>query len=60
MSKFAEIVFRKFSEKQNQPILLTKGEFYRLIEFVKPEDLPEEVVEKLDMIVSLLSMDANC
>lgn len=59
MSLFAENVFRKFSEKQKQPILLNKGEFYLLVEFVKPRDISEEVVGKLDMIVSQLSIDSQ-
>jgi ABC-type cobalamin/Fe3+-siderophores transport system ATPase subunit len=56
MSSFAQKVFELFSQKQDQPILMNKGEFYQLIEFVDAEDIPSEVGEKLDTIVDCLKL----
>ncbi|MDR0718410.1 MAG: AAA family ATPase [Treponema sp.] len=57
MSEFAEEVFRRYAEKMNQPILLAKGEFYRLVPFCPAEEIPKEVPEKLDMLVQYLEFD---
>jgi len=56
MSAFTQKVFELFSKKQDQPILMNKGEFYQLIEFIDPEDIPLEISEKLDLIVQSLSL----
>ena len=55
MSKFTDQVFEEFAKSQNQPILLKKGEYHQLIEFMDVEDIPAEVTEKLDLIVQYLS-----
>jgi len=54
MSDFAEETFRRYAKKMNQPMLLTKGEFYRLISFCPVEEIPKEVTEKLDIVVKYL------
>jgi len=54
MSRFTEQVFMEFARKQNEPVLLNKGEFYRLIEFTPKDDIPKEVSEKLDLLVKYL------
>ena len=54
MSDFAEETFRRYAEKMGQPMLLTKGEFYRLVPFCPMEDIPKEVSEKLDLLVKYL------
>ncbi len=54
MSRFAEQVFVEFARKQNEPVLLNKGEFYRLIKFTPKDDIPKEVSEKLDLLVKYL------
>jgi ABC-type cobalamin/Fe3+-siderophores transport system ATPase subunit len=54
MSGLAEEVFRRYAEKMNQPVALTKGEFYRLVPFCPAEEIPKEVPEKLDMLVRYL------
>jgi AAA15 family ATPase/GTPase len=54
MSIFAEDVFRRYAEKMNQPMLLTKGELYRLVPFCPAAEIPPEVSEKLDMLVQYL------
>ena len=55
MSEFAEDVFRRYAEKMQQPMLLTKGECYRLIPFCSIEEIPNEVSEKLDLLVEYLN-----
>jgi ABC-type iron transport system FetAB ATPase subunit len=54
MSDFAEAVFRRYAEKMGQPILLAKGEFYRLVSFCPEKEIPKEVPEKLNMLVKYL------
>jgi hypothetical protein len=54
MSDFAEAVFCRYAEKMSQPILLTKGEFYRLVSFCPEKEIPKEVPEKLNMLVKYL------
>ncbi|MBT3388638.1 MAG: hypothetical protein HN417_11950 [Desulfobacula sp.] len=54
MSLFAENVFREFAQKAKQPILLNKGEFYRLTDFVPKEEFSSEIIEKLDLIKEYL------
>ncbi|NTU95607.1 MAG: ATP-binding protein [Bacteroidales bacterium] len=56
MSGFAETVFKKFAEKHKQPVMLNKGEFYKLIEYLEKDEIPDEVTEKLNMLVSCLSV----
>jgi predicted ATPase len=59
MSEFAEEVFRRYAEKMGQPLLLTKGEFYRLVPFCPVEEIPKEVSEKLDMLAAYLEYPDN-
>ncbi|MCK5131442.1 MAG: AAA family ATPase [Candidatus Sabulitectum sp.] len=54
MSALAEYAFEEFANQFNQPLLLRKGEYYKLVKFCKVEDLSDEVTEKLDMIVERL------
>ncbi|GHU40824.1 ATPase AAA [Spirochaetia bacterium] len=54
MSDFAEEVFRRYAEKSGQPMLLTKGEFYRLVPYCPVQEIPKEVTEKLDLLVQYL------
>jgi ABC-type branched-subunit amino acid transport system ATPase component len=58
MSEFAEKVFEKFSKDHKQPILLNKGEFYKLVQFVSPADISEEIKEKLDLISAYLELSS--
>ena len=50
MSEFAEGVFEEFARRQKQPVLLRKGEYCQMIEYVASGDLPSEVTEKLDRL----------
>jgi ABC-type multidrug transport system ATPase subunit len=56
MSDFAEQVFGDFARDQKQPVLLNKGEFYKLAKLVKPEDISPEVTEKLNLLVKYLEL----
>jgi AAA15 family ATPase/GTPase len=57
MSWFTQQVFEEFSHKEGQTILLKKGEFHQLLEYVKKEDIPKEVSEKLDLLVKYLKWE---
>jgi AAA15 family ATPase/GTPase len=57
MSRFTQQVFEEFSHKEGQTILLKKGEFHQLLEYVKKEDIPKEVSEKLDLLVEYLKWE---
>ncbi|MDR2133517.1 MAG: AAA family ATPase [Treponema sp.] len=54
MSGFAEEVFRRYAKKMNQPMLLAKGDLYRLVPFCPADEIPGEVSEKLDKLVRYL------
>jgi Fe-S cluster assembly ATPase SufC len=54
MSELAESVFRHYAEKMDRPMLLTKGEFYRLVPFCPVDAIPREVSEKLDLLAAYL------
>jgi ABC-type multidrug transport system ATPase subunit len=53
LSDFAEEFFRRLADRLGHAMLLRKGELHRLIDFVDPKALPEEVSEKLDLLESL-------
>lgn len=46
-------VFRLFFRKMNLPLLFRKSDYYALIEWMKSEDIDQEVVRKLDAIVAV-------
>lgn len=53
MSEFAEGVFEEVAKRQNQPVLLRKGEYYLMVEDVVAGDVPQEVTEKLDRVAKV-------
>lgn len=53
--KFLEVIFRRVSEKKGIPIFLRKGEYYKLIQYAKPEEINGEVKDKLDKIHEIAS-----
>lgn len=53
LSEILEKMFQQLSKEENTPILLSKSNFYRLIDFV--EIIPQEIKEKLDLIVQYLT-----
>jgi len=50
MSEFLENVFSMYSEVTETPILLNKGKFYELIDFMSPDKINPEIINVLDMI----------
>ena len=59
MSRFAETVFRRYAEIYHGPVLLNKREFYRLVPYCPMEEIPPEVVEKLDLLVKYLGISGE-
>lgn len=55
MSALADYAFTAFAEQQKQPVLLRKGEYYRIVAHAELDDIPVEVTEKLDLLVERLS-----
>jgi len=55
LSDFAEEFFRRLAELLGHAMLLRKGELYRLVEFVDPHRIPEEVSEKLNLLAALFA-----
>ena len=50
LSDFAEEFFRRLAEKQGHAMLMKKGEFHRLVDYVDPQSIPAEVGAKLDLL----------
>ncbi len=55
LSDFAEDFFRRLAERLGHAMLLRKGEFYRLVEFMSDGEIPEEVPAKLDLLAELFT-----
>lgn len=53
LSDFAEEFFRRLADRLGHAMLLRKGELHRLIEFVDPATIPDEVKDKLDLLATL-------
>ena len=54
MSDFGERFFRELSKVSTRGMLARKGDLYRLIELMEPDDIPQEVIDVLDAIHDLL------
>lgn len=50
MSSFTDKFFNLFKKETGMPILLNKGQYYELIAFLDPSDIPKEVISVLDDI----------
>ena len=55
LGDFAEEFFRRLALRLAHPMLLRKSELHRLVHFVDPQDIPEEVAQKLDLLASLFA-----
>ena len=55
LSDFAEEFFRRLADRLGHAMLLRKGELHRLVEFLDPATIPEEVTEKLDLMAELFA-----
>lgn len=50
---FLDKIFRKFAERKNISILISKKDYYLLTKYAKPENISDEVKEKLDKILEI-------
>ena len=55
LSDFAEEFFRRLADKLGHAMLLRKRDLHRLVDFMDPEAIPEEVSEKLGFLVQLFA-----
>lgn len=53
-SGFAETVFEEFARLRGSPVLLNKGSYCKMISLLAPDEVPAEVLEKLDVIYEML------
>ena len=53
LSDFAEEFFRRFAKAVGHAMLLRKNDLHRLVDFVDPSLIPEEVREKLTLLEAL-------
>jgi len=54
LGDWAENVFREFSKRTNQPLVMRKSNFHELILFMKPSEIDHEITEKLDAIYEVI------
>lgn len=57
LSLLLEDVFSKLAQEEKESVLLNKGNYYQLIDFL--DVMPNEVKEKLDMIAKYLSSEVH-
>ncbi len=50
---FLDPLFRRFFEKLEWPNLMTKTDYHKLAEYISIDEIPNEVVEMLDLVVSV-------
>lgn len=50
LSDFAEEFFRRLAQRLGHAMLISKGEFHRLVSYADPQNIPNEVNEKLDAL----------
>ena len=55
LSDFAEEFFRRLARRADEPMLLRKGELYRLVDLMEPASIPQEVSEKLDLLAEVFT-----
>lgn len=55
LSDFAEEFYRRLANRLGFQMLLRKGELHRLMEYVDPSTIPEEVGQKLDAFAELFA-----
>ena len=55
LSDFAEEFFRRLADKLGHAMLLRKRDLHRLVDFMDVETIPEEVSEKLGLLVQLFA-----
>ena len=55
LSDFADEFFRRLADKLSHTMLLRKRDLHRIVEFMDAEAVPEEVSEKLGLLVKLFA-----
>lgn len=53
--EFLDPLFHSFSKKLGVPLVLRKGEYSKLVQFLDPTTIDSEIGDKLDMIVAVAS-----
>ena len=53
-SVFLESVLMHYSEATKTPLLLSKGEYYKLIALMSKEEIDTEIVQKIELIFNIL------
>ena len=56
MSKFAEEVFESVAKATGDAVLINKGEYFKLVSLLTQEEIPREVVDRLDLLVQMLGI----
>jgi ABC-type cobalamin/Fe3+-siderophores transport system ATPase subunit len=59
LSAFAEEFFRRLAARLGMPMILRKGELHRLIAMIDASSIANEVTEKLDLLMSILTAAAE-
>ena len=59
LSAFLEDVFEEYKKETNTYILLSKGKFYQIIDFIETEDIDNEIVDFLDAIIEFSNISIN-
>jgi AAA15 family ATPase/GTPase len=54
LGDWAEEIFKEFSRRTNQPLVIRKANFNELIPFLKPEEVDPEIKEKLDALYEVV------
>ena len=59
LSDFAEEFFRRLAKYLSRPMLLRKADLHRLVAFVDVAEIPDEIVEKLDLLGALFNTPSH-
>jgi len=54
---FLDKVLKKFAERKNIPILISKKDYYILLDYAKSNEIDKEVKEKLDLIYQIAKVE---
>lgn len=56
MSQFLENVFYRVKTEKNEALILTKGNFYELVNFIDVNEIENEIVDKLNLVQQYLKV----
>jgi hypothetical protein len=57
LSDWTENIFREFSKRTGQPIVMRKSNFHELVSLLKTDEVNPEITEKLDAIYNVIKPD---